>query len=193
MSAEAVKETTEPDDLNVGLIATVAIVGALLVIAIAAALTALVRSESASFGTHIGAYANLGAVQRLKAEQRAKLEAPPAWVDRAKGRVALPIDRAMQLVEGEIQRNPYLATLSPPATNEPAPAGSSSLAPGAETGAAAVPSGNRAAEGKALDRKEKEKADLRLRRPGPPDTKGDKVEPPKGAPVTPAAAPAGPR
>ena len=50
MSAEAEKETTEPDDVNVGLIATIAIVGALLVVAIAAALTALVRSESATFG-----------------------------------------------------------------------------------------------------------------------------------------------
>jgi hypothetical protein len=114
MSSEGNKDTVEPDDLNVGLISTVAVVGALLVLAIALTITALVRSETASYGDEIGAYANLGGVARVKAEQRAKLEAAPAWSDKSKGQVSLPIDRAMALVTAEIAKNPYLATISPP-------------------------------------------------------------------------------
>ena len=56
MSAEAHnQETTEPDNTNVGLIATVTIVGALLVVSTAAALTALVRTESARLERRKGA------------------------------------------------------------------------------------------------------------------------------------------
>jgi hypothetical protein len=121
MSAAAGKETTEPDDLNVGLIATITIVGALLVIAIAAALTALVRSESSRYGEEVGTFSNLGTVARLKAEQRAKLEAAPSWADKDKGLVALPIDRAMELVTADIKRDPNLATPTPPAPPAPAP------------------------------------------------------------------------
>ncbi len=115
MSSPTAQETTEPDDINVGLVATIAIVGALLVIAIAASLTALVRSESTRYGQEVGAYANLGAVRRLKAEQSTTLEAPPSWVDRSKGLVSIPIDRAMELVTTEIQKNPYSASVAPPA------------------------------------------------------------------------------
>jgi hypothetical protein len=138
MSSEADKDTVEPDDLNVGLIATVAVVGALLVLAIALTITALVRSESASYGDEIGTFANLGEVARMKAEQRAKLEAAPAWADKAKGQVTLPIDRAMALVTGEIAKNPYRATVTPP---PPPVAPEPSAAPpveGAPAGAAAV-------------------------------------------------------
>jgi hypothetical protein len=142
MSAEVTnKETTEPDNVNVGLIATIAVVGALLVLSIALALTALVRSESASFGTEIGTYANLGAVKRLKVEQAAKLQEPPAWADKDKGQVALPIDRAMVAVLSEIQKNPEAATASAPAAATttaatapaPAPAPEGSAATGAAT------------------------------------------------------------
>src|ERR1700753_3613478 len=112
-------ETTEPDGVNVGLVATITIVGALLVVAIAAALTALVRSESSAFGIETGSYANLGAVKRLKAEPHAKLEGPIAWADKGKGLAQLPIDRAMQLVETDIQRDPYLATVAPAASEAP--------------------------------------------------------------------------
>src|ERR1041385_556528 len=124
MSAPAeIQETTEPDNTNVGLIATVTVVGALLVVSTAAALTALVRTESSAYGNEIGAYANLGTVRRLKAEQLAKLESAPAWSDKAKGLVALPIDRAMGLVASEISKNPYVATPEPPPSAQPAPQG----------------------------------------------------------------------
>jgi hypothetical protein len=126
MSAEVTdKENVEPDNINVGLVATIAVVGALLVLSIALALTALVRSESSAFGTEIGTYANLGTVKRLKAEQAAKLAEPPSWADKDKGKVALPIERAMLLVTSEIQKNPEAATAV--------------AAPGAATASAATP------------------------------------------------------
>lgn len=115
MSPETpVKDTTEPDNVNVGLIATVTIVGALLVVSISAALTALVRAEAATQGEAVGAYANLGAISRLKDEQRKELESPAGWIDRAKGLVSLPIDQAEDIVTAEIRKNPALATPSPP-------------------------------------------------------------------------------
>jgi hypothetical protein len=131
----SVQKTTEPDDVNVGLVATVTLVGAFLVLAIALSLTALVRSEATLRGNESGAFADLGAVHRLKAEQRAKLEASPAWLDRAKGEVALPIYRAMEMVTADIQKDPSHATAVAavaPATPAPAaaPEGSAASAPG---------------------------------------------------------------
>jgi hypothetical protein len=171
-TAEPTTDTTEPDDIEVGLIATIAIVGALLVVAIAAALTALVRSESTAYGLETGTYANLGAVRRLKVEQHAKLEGPVAWGDKAKGQVTLPIERAMDMVQKDIQRDPYLATVTPPAATEAPAAGSA--APAATTGAAAPTPKDDKENGKAG----KHNAPA-----------GGKVDPPSGAPVTPAAAP----
>jgi hypothetical protein len=187
MSAEASKETTEPDDLNVGLIATITIVGALLVIAIAAALTALVRSESTAFGLETGAYADLGTVKRLKAEQKAKLEAPIAWADKAKGKVAVPIDRAMELVVNDIQRDPFAATVAPPAAATPE---GTPGTPGVTGAASAAPSGAPApATGGAAAEPSRE-SDKKAPEPKAPLPAGGKVDPPRGAPVTPAAAPA---
>jgi hypothetical protein len=173
------KETTEPDNTNVGLIATVVVIGALLVISTAAALTAMVRTESSMYGTEVGAYANLGAVKRLKAEQTAKLEASPGWSDKAKGLVSLPIDRAMGVVTAELSKNPALATPEAPATAQPAASGEA--APGEPAPSGAPPAQPAPAKG---DEKQ-------------PDNKGTqgsvqgplKIEAPKGAPVAPAGAP----
>jgi len=174
VNAEASTDTVEPDDIDVGLIATITIVGALLVVAIAAALTALVRSESMLYGLEAGTYANLGTVRRLKAEQRAKLEAPVAWGDKAKGQVLIPIDRAMDIVQKDIQRDPFLATVSPPPPAETA-------AP-APSGAAPAPSG-----------KEEDHETAPEKEKGPHGKRvlpaGGRVDPAHGAPVTPAAAP----
>jgi len=118
-SAHSDKENTEPDNTNVGLVATVTIVGAFLVLAIALSLDALVRSESSLRNVESGTFADLGTVSRLKAEQRAKLAGPLGWADKDKGKVALPIDRAMEVVTAEIRKNPSLATIGAAA---PAPA-----------------------------------------------------------------------
>lgn len=142
----SVQKTTEPDDVNVGLVATVTLVGAFLVLAIALSLTALVRSEATMRGNESGAYADLGAVHRLKTEQRAKLEASPAWLDRTKGEVAVPIDRAMEMVTADIQKDPSHATAVAAATAAPAavpaPEGAAVPAPGtapAPAGSAQAP------------------------------------------------------
>lgn len=184
-------ETTEPDNTNVGLIATVTIVGALLVVATAASLTALVRTESAEYGNEVGAYANLGTVRRLKAEQAAKLETGPAWANKEKGLVSLPIDRAMGLVTGEISKNPYLATPEPP-PSAAAPAADGSAGP---SGMAEPAPSAAVADGKGappVPAKEKEKAGTdREKKEAHGDAKGPlKIGPPKGAPVAPAGAPA---
>jgi hypothetical protein len=176
------QETTEPDDTNVGLIATVTVVGALLVVSTAAALTALVRTESRDYGMQVGAYANLGTVKRLKAEQIAKLEATPAWSDKSKGLVSMPIERAMGLVVGEISKNPNMATPEPPAA--------ASAQPGTEP-APATPETDK--DGKPVPAKEKDKDRKNDVEKG--GARGDakspvKVEAPKGAPVVPAGAPA---
>jgi hypothetical protein len=172
VNAEATTETVEPDDIDVGLIATITIVGALLVVAIAAALTALVRSESTLYGLEAGTYANLGTVKRLKAEQRAKLESAVAWGDKAKGQVVIPIDRAMDIVTQDISKDPFSATVVPAAPAETAaPAGSAAPAPTATNEHEAVPEKEKGTQGKHV----------------PPA--GGKVDPAHGAPVTPAAAP----
>jgi hypothetical protein len=117
---EAVEEIehTEPDNVNVGLIATITLVGAFLVIAIAAALTALVRSEAASHGDKIGGFANLGEVARLRTEQQRVLHGDYEWADRGKGLVRLPIDRAKDLEIADLKRNPALATPFKPQAEE---------------------------------------------------------------------------
>lgn len=178
------QETTEPDDTNVGLIATVVVVGALLVVSTAAAMTALVRTEAGEHGTEVGAYANLGAVRRLKAEQRAKLEATPAWSDKAKGTVSLPIDRAMGLVTSEISKNPSLATPEAPAAAAPA---EGQPAPTESAPAAAPGTDGKPAPAKDDGKNQVEKKGTQGNSKGGPTLK---IEAPKGAPVAPAGAPA---
>jgi len=191
MSAEAAeaaealtaeKETTEPDDINVGLVATITVVGALLVVAIAAALTALVRSESTAYGVETGTYANLGAVKRLKAEQHAKLEQPIAWSDKAKQLATVPIDRAKEIVVQEIQRDPFSATIAPPATAAPAPTAAAPPAGGgAPAGSEVAAPGAAPAPSSTLEEKPAHGKHV-------PPASGKLVDPPQGAPVTPAAA-----
>jgi hypothetical protein len=176
------QETTEPDNTNVGLIATVVVMLALLVVSTAASLTAMVRTESTEHGNEVGAYANLGAVKRLKAEQHAKLEASPGWADKDKGLVSLPIDRAMGLVTAEISKNPNLATPEAPATAQPA-------ASGEPAPAGAAPSSTPPTNGQPQPAKDDGK------KPEGKGTQGSvtaplKLEAPKGAPVAPAGAPA---
>lgn len=173
-SSDLGTDTVEADNVNVGLIATITVVGALLVIALALALTALVREQTAAVGDEVGSYADLGTVKRMKVEQRAKLEAPPTWADQTKGIVTVPIDHAMQLVTSEIQRDPTLATEVPSAapalaTPPPAPAPATSAATG---GVDPAPSTDAAAADK------------------DPKHKNNGKHGAKGAPVTPASAPA---
>ena len=134
MSGEPSKNSTEPDDANVGLIATVTLVGAFLILSIALALNALVKSESRAHGQEVGSSANLGSVKRLKAEQEAKLASSPAWMDPSKGLVSIPIDRAEGVVLAELAKDPHRATPAPPPpppAPEPAPSTEASAVPAA--------------------------------------------------------------
>jgi hypothetical protein len=168
MSEPEQESSFESDNVNVGLIATIALVGAACVLAIALAMTALVRAQTRTFGDEIGAYADLGTVKRLKAEQKAKLEAPAAVVDKGKGSYSVPIDRAMNTVITEIQANPSLATMAPPAAAAPAAAPSES--PPQETAPA--------------------DKDGKTKKPGASVKGRVGMDPKNGAPVTPASAPA---
>lgn len=182
MSDQAGKENTEPDNINVGLVATVTVVGALLVVAIAAALTALVRSESSSYGNEVGAYANLGTVKRLKEEQRGKLEASPSWSDQSKGLVSVPIDRAMGLVTADIQKNPYLATPSPPKPKEEPDA----AAAAADGGAPAAPAASATEPAKPQEKDGKQPASDKAAAPAP-EKAPEKEKAPAPAPAAPAS------
>ena len=187
MSASAEhQQTTEPDNTNVGLIATVVVVGALLVVSTAAALTALVRTESSAHGTEVGAYANLGTVKRLKANQVAKLEASPAWSDKEKGLVSVPIDRAMGLVAGELAKNPAMATPEAPATALPSADGQ----PPQGAAPAGVEPGKEGALAPVKETGAKDAAEKKGTQGNAPGGAPLKVEAPKGAPVVPAAVPA---
>jgi len=135
---------TNEDHSDSGLIATIAIVGGLSVVVIALSMNALVRDEV----NHVleGGTANLDTVRDLKNQQTTALNEPAHYVDKSKGVVSLPIDRAMQLVVADLQKNPQSATPAAPATA--APAGSAappgSAAPDGATGAApagAAPAG----------------------------------------------------
>jgi hypothetical protein len=191
MSAQHGKENTEPDNANVGLVATVTVVGAFVVISITTAMTALVRHESSQYGDEIGAYANLGTVRRLKAEQAAKLTAEPGWSDKSKGLYSVPIDRAMNLVTTEVQKNPNLATPMPPTPPQAAaPAGAEVAAPTGPAGQAS-PSEAEKSTGSAEQKTDKpEKKDGKTGADKKPLRGALPVDPQKGAPVAPASAPA---
>lgn len=63
-------------------------------------------------------------ITALRNAQLEKLYGPPRWVDAAAGRVAIPIDRAMELVVRDLKSAAPPATMSqiaaPPAATNPA-------------------------------------------------------------------------
>src|SRR3970282_1458068 len=99
---------TEADKVNDGALATLVAVGTFAMIGICAFVTALVRHEvSSETGRK-----EVGADREQRdaaAPRRPKLSAPPAWVDRGKGLVSLPIDQAKELVVGDLTRDPNSA------------------------------------------------------------------------------------
>ncbi len=110
---------TESDSVNTGALATIVIVGALAMIGITSALTALVRTQQSDKYNEMDSTANLKAYRQLVASQRKELEEPPSWEDKAKGDVRIPIERAEQLVVTGLQKNPASATPAPPTPKSP--------------------------------------------------------------------------
>jgi hypothetical protein len=103
---------TESDNVNSGALVTLLFVGAFAMLGIALVVTALVRTET----TEEAEKKEVGAdrpYRDLVAEQTAKMAAPAAYLDRGKGSVSLPIDRAMELVVSGLTKDPNSAT--PPA------------------------------------------------------------------------------
>lgn len=109
---------TEADKQNIGVIVTIVAVGAFAMIAVSLAVTALVRSEVKELSSERSSTADTQTVRDLKAGQRASLSSAAHWADRGKGLVAIPLERAMQLVGEDLRRNPHLATPSLPGKEE---------------------------------------------------------------------------
>jgi len=114
---------TEADKQNIAVIGTIVGVGGFAMIAVSLAVTAMVRAEVKDLNSERSSTADLGTVRELKAGQRTVLGGPAHWSDRSKGLVAIPIDRAMQLVAEDLRRNPRLATPYKPGTKAEADAG----------------------------------------------------------------------
>ena len=103
---------TESDNVNSGALGTLLAVGTVATLGIALVVTALVRSELAAEAEikEVGADRPY---RDLVAEQTAKMAAPAAYVDRGRGVVALPIERAMEVTVAGLIKDPNSAT--PPA------------------------------------------------------------------------------
>lgn len=103
---------TESDNVNSGALGTLVAVGTIAFFGIALVVTALVRTEIAEEVEKKEVSADRP-YRDLVAEQSAKLNAPAAYTDRARGLVSLPIDRAMELTVASLAKDPNSAT--PPA------------------------------------------------------------------------------
>jgi hypothetical protein len=103
---------TQADKVNTGALTTIVVVLAVSTLGISAALTALVRYETSELGAQKGVTANLRTYRELVSVQRAELNREPAWVDKAKDRVSIPVERAMELVVQDLRKDPNLATES---------------------------------------------------------------------------------
>lgn len=94
--------SNEPDKVNSGALATVVVLLALAMLGVSLTITALVRAETGELGKErLEPAAN--PFRNLKAEQQSKLN-ETSWVDRAKGLVSIPIERAEKLMLGDIKR-----------------------------------------------------------------------------------------
>jgi hypothetical protein len=120
---------TESDNVNSGALGTLVAVGTFAMLGISLVVTALVRAEMADEVEKKEVSADR-AYRDLLAEQRAQLQAPAAYKDRASGSVSLPIDRAMELVVTGLAKDPNSATPPPAVGGSGGSAGASAEAAG---------------------------------------------------------------
>jgi hypothetical protein len=138
--------STEADKTNTGVVTTIVVVGTFAMIAISALVAAMVRAEYSDVDQRRPVNADLETVAQLDRDQRAKLEAAPAWIDREKQKVSIPIDLAMKVVLDEYAKKPEAASPTPPPglVMNPVPgtpgAGAAPV-PDPATGAATTPAG----------------------------------------------------
>lgn len=93
----------QPDHVNSAALATMIALTALATVGAALAVTALVRTEQDDLAA-IREEPISRDVRSLRAEQERELTAAPVWVEREKGLVSLPIDKAMALTLEDIRR-----------------------------------------------------------------------------------------
>jgi len=103
---------TQSDKTNTAVVATIVVVGAFAMISISALLTAMVRSAEADVDAVRPMHADLDTIAGLDQQQIAALHAAPHWVDKATGKVGIPIEQAMKLVLADVRKDPGAA--SPP-------------------------------------------------------------------------------
>jgi hypothetical protein len=135
---------TEADSTNTGVVATIVIVGSFALIAISAMLTAMARTEKIELEKSRPTHADLQTVAALDTTQLAALTAAPRWIDKASGKLAIPIDVAMRAVVEEFRKNPQAASPPPPpgvVLTPPAPAGPSDPSAVVHAPAASPPQG----------------------------------------------------
>jgi hypothetical protein len=118
---------TESDNVNSGALGTLVAVGTIAFLGIALVVTALVRTEMQEELDKKEVSADR-AYRDMLAEQTSKLAAPAGYVDRGRGLVSLPIDRAMDVTVASLKKDPNSAT--------PASAGGSGGAGGADPASA---------------------------------------------------------
>jgi hypothetical protein len=104
---------TESDKVNSGALLTIVVVGTFSMVGVCLGVNALVRHEVNGMSAERAQPAERP-VRDLTAEQLGKLNAPPAWSDKAKGLVSLPVERAMEVVVADLARDPNTATPPPP-------------------------------------------------------------------------------
>jgi hypothetical protein len=100
---------TESDKVNSGALMTMVVVGTFSMIGVCLGVNALVRNEVDTMAAERAAPAERPA-RDLQAEQLGKLNAPATWADKGKGLIALPVERAMEVVVADLARDPNTAT-----------------------------------------------------------------------------------
>ncbi len=184
--------TTEPDKVDSGVLGTLITVLTLGVLATALAVTALVRTNADKLEAERSQTNEEFA--SMRGSQEADLNLPPAYIDKEKGTVRLPIDRAMQVVVRDLRRNPESATADKPEEDHANGDGSASgeSAVGLDVGSQG--------DDKTSDKASKQDDDTRVKAPPRPKTPpkpkpaGFAPRPPQPkAPVPKKAAPLAPK
>lgn len=124
---------TEKDNVNVGLLGSIAAVLTLAVLVIAFGVTALVRSSEDEQVAEKSLEMRKP-YDEMKSTQQADLSAAAAWADKSKGTASVPIDRAMALVVQGVQADPGSATAPAPPPKAAADGGDEAAATDADGG-----------------------------------------------------------
>lgn len=192
---------TESDNVNSGALGTVIAVGTIAFFGIALVVTALVRTEMSEEVEKKDVSADRP-YKDLLAEQQAKLHGSPAFINRKKGTVSLPIERAMELTVDGLKKDPNSATPPGPATGGAGGAGGGAMAAAGGGGAGGASGGSAGAGGATPGTSNPPPAVAPTGTvgaespPGAPKdnekTEAEKKKAPKKAPTPPLPAPAAP-